>query len=98
MGQVPDLKDSYRHSPTVLWREVGDETILLDVERGTYFTLNVTGRRIWALLDDAECLAVVLEQLKAEFESPEEDLAADLLLLVSRLAAAKLISRRIVLP
>ena len=39
--------DSYKISPRFSWKKLGTGCILLDLEKGSYFTLNDTASLIW---------------------------------------------------
>ena len=47
---VYEVGASVRPKQDVIARTVGDETILLDLQSGTYFTLNRVGSVIWQAL------------------------------------------------
>ena len=66
----------------VVARSVGDEMVLLDLESGTYFTLNAVGALIWRGLENSDSLATIIERIGSEYEvSPEraESDTADLI-------------------
>jgi hypothetical protein len=45
------LEPTLQVSPTVVaWRTAGQSTVLLDLATSTYYGLNATGTRLWALL------------------------------------------------
>jgi coenzyme PQQ synthesis protein D (PqqD) len=74
-----------RIRPQVFHRRLGDETIILKLDSGTYFGLDEVGSRAWELIQSRGCLAEVLEALVAEYEVTAEDLWRDLESLVGRL-------------
>ena len=74
-----------RVHPQVFHRRLGDETILLQLDSGTYFGLDEVGSRAWELLQSLERLGEVQEALLAEYEVSAEDLWRDLEILVGRL-------------
>ncbi|MBF7728670.1 PqqD family protein [Pseudomonas sp. N040] len=47
---------------------VGDETVLLNLENGTYYGLDPVGTRIWALLKQEHSPAEICDLLSAEYE------------------------------
>lgn len=47
--------------------EIGDEAVILDIASGYYFQLNLTGARIWALLEDPVAFGAICEKLQAAF-------------------------------
>lgn len=86
------LEDTISRSEDVVAREVGGETVLLDLEAGTYFGLNPIGGRIWQLLDGADqTLAAICDALEAEYDVAREVLEADVLELASDLEANGLV-------
>lgn len=48
------------------------ETVLLDVERGQYYTLNEVGGRIWALLVHGASFAEIVDRVCAEYDVTRE--------------------------
>ncbi|HSG40441.1 MAG TPA: PqqD family protein [Thermoanaerobaculia bacterium] len=69
----------------VLFRQLGDEIVALDLESGKYYGLNEVGSRVWDLLQTPRPLGAVQEALLQEYEVPAGDLWRDLEMLVSEL-------------
>jgi len=69
----------------VLFRDLQDELVMLELKRGAYFGLDAIGTRIWHLLRERRSLAEVLAALVQEYEVREDQGAADLLDLVGEL-------------
>jgi hypothetical protein len=69
----------------VLFRQLGDELVALDLESGRYFGLNEVGSRIWDLLQTPRSLGSIQEALLQEYEVPADDLWRDLESLISEL-------------
>jgi hypothetical protein len=90
-ADASSLDRTVHHSPDVLFQEVGEETVLLDLAGGSYFGLNEVGARIWQLIGDGATLQSVFEALVAEFDAEPERIRADLLVLVDELAKAGLV-------
>ncbi len=86
------LSDQISVSPDVIAREVGGETMLLDLDSGTYFGLDAIGGRIWQALESDTMLADACDAILAEYEVTREDLERDVLALLEQLAAHKLIT------
>ncbi len=81
-----DLSDKVAISDNVVAREVSGETVLLDLESGTYFGLNTVGGRVWALVEEEpRTLAEVCDILQGEFDVSEEDVQRDVLDLAGKL-------------
>jgi len=65
-----NARPTYRQNPSVAWRAIDGEAVLIDPSNGTVFVLNRLGARIWELLEEpraADDLARTLES-----EHPEE--------------------------
>ena len=78
--------------PQVVARQVGDETVILNVATGTYFGLDPVGTRIWKLLEQGETLAGIRDAMLQDYEVSREKLESDLLALTKDLMAQNLIS------
>lgn len=84
--------DSFRIPPHVMARQVGDETVILDLSGGTYFGLDPVGARIWQLIGEGKTLAETCDILLDEYDVPCEQLERDVAELAEKLLAQKLIS------
>jgi hypothetical protein len=67
-----DLQTCIRRIDDVLDAEIDDQTVMMDIDRGSYFGLNQTATRIWALLAEPTVIGDLCEQLTAEFDVPRE--------------------------
>ncbi len=73
------LHDTLRIRPDVVFRQLDDEAVLLDLKSGTYFGLNTVGTRIWQLLGERTALGIVLDALVDEYDTRRDELERDLL-------------------
>ena len=78
----------------VLVRELGGESVLLNLESESYFGLDEIGTRMWAALTGSPTLEAALEVLLVEYEVERAQLQADLEAFVEKLSAAGLIDVR----
>ena len=85
------LSDKIRIPDAVLARQVGEETVMLDLAKGTYFGLEPVGARIWQLLGQGMTLAQVCEVMISEYDVAPADIERDVLDLVQDLASQGLI-------
>jgi len=69
----------------VMARQVGDETVILDLASGTYFGLDPVGARVWQLLSEGRTLAEICETMLEEYEVEREQLETDVLRLTGEL-------------
>jgi hypothetical protein len=54
----------------VLASHLGDETVMMDVDQGCYYGLNVTATRIWDMLTQPTTVSGLCAQLAVEFAVP----------------------------
>lgn len=76
----------------VLARDVGEETVILDLASGTYFGLNPVGARMWQSMVAGKTLAAVCDAIEAEYQATRPEIEKDLEKLVDELASRGLIS------
>jgi hypothetical protein len=86
------LADKIIVSPQVVAREVGNETVILDLVSGNYFGLDPVGARMWQLMEAGKSLAAVCDALVAEYDVSREALQRDVLALAGDLVEKKLVS------
>jgi len=72
--------------PDVLTRSVGDDLVLVQLDRSEIFSLNPTGARLWRLLMDGESVSDAVSLLLSEYDVDETALRAEVEALVSNLA------------
>jgi hypothetical protein len=85
------LSDKVGIPQHVLARQVGDESVMLDLEKGAYFGLDPVGARVWQLLAEGMTLAQACDRLLEEYEVSREDIERDVIALAEHLAANGLI-------
>lgn len=86
-----NLSETVQVPAGVMSRIVGAETVILDLETGTYFGLDPVGARMWALMSQGKTLADIADTLFAEFDVTREKLEVDLAQLVDTLREHKLL-------
>lgn len=69
----------------VMARQVGDETVILNLVSGTYFGLDPVGARIWQLIGQGLNLTDICDTLLTEFDVTHENLQRDIAKLVVEL-------------
>jgi Coenzyme PQQ synthesis protein D (PqqD) len=87
------FSDRFRPRAHVIWAGQADATVLLDGERGRYYTLNQVAGRTWDLLVAGEPLIEILNCLAEEYDVAAETLQADVAATLSLLLDAALIER-----
>jgi Coenzyme PQQ synthesis protein D (PqqD) len=71
--------------PEVMYRTVGDEAVLLNMKKQSYFGLDPVGARMWAVLNESASIQTALELLLTEYEVSESQLRTDLEAFVEKL-------------
>lgn len=87
------LADRFRPLGHVVWTTHTDATVLLDADRGLYYTLDAVAGRIWELVAAGEPVIEILRCLADEYEVERDVLEADVATLLARLLDAALIER-----
>lgn len=75
----------------VVFRQLGDETVLADLRQEEYFTLNEVGTRIWALLEATTPVEEIVRTIVAEYQVEEAVARQDVMGLIADLDSTKLI-------
>lgn len=73
------FQDRVTISPKVLFRDLGGEVVLLEVDAGLYYGLNESGARMWHLLVQHGNSDLVYRSLLDEYDASAERLKADFL-------------------
>jgi hypothetical protein len=74
----------------VVFRLLGEESVILSLDTGLYFGLDPVGTRIWTLLPERD-LAGVAEAIQQEFDAELQQIQQDVLSLVEQLVAKRLV-------
>ena len=86
------LTDRVRIPQEVLARQVGEETVMLDLAQGAYYGLDPVGARMWQLLAGGKTLAEVCDAIAEEYDAPRAAIERDLLALADDLMKQGLIA------
>ena len=86
-----NMDSKFAIPPQVMARMVGDETVILDLQSGTYFGLDPIGARIWTLIGEGKSLAEICDTVLAEYDVARDVLERDVRDLVHDLSKRKLI-------
>ncbi|OYX17215.1 MAG: hypothetical protein B7Z07_00260 [Sphingomonadales bacterium 32-67-7] len=89
-----DLETVIVRSDTVLDASVGDESVLMSIEAGQYYTMKVTSRAIWERLDTPVRVRDLCAALADAYQAPLETVETDTVAFLNYLEAHKMIERR----
>jgi hypothetical protein len=73
--------------------ESEDGAVLLDIEQGICFSLNVVGLKIWEMLKRQCPIGQIADSLEQEFHIPRAQIIADICDFVAQLESKHLIAR-----
>jgi len=85
--------DRFRPKAHVVWARQADATVLLDGERGLYYTLNEVASDVWELVVGGEPVMEILRCLEEDYEVAAETLRADIEAVLQHLLETDLIER-----
>jgi hypothetical protein len=68
---------TYALSKQYLWKEIGDQVVILHFESGRYFSLNASGSLIWKAALDNVPNDQIVECLCTEFDVDQETALQD---------------------
>ena len=72
-----DQADRYTLNPRFSWKRLPDGCIVLDLEKGNYFTLNRTAAAIWQGILDAQSGTAIAAGFAREYGIPLEQANRD---------------------
>jgi hypothetical protein len=87
------LSAHFAPRPDVIFRTVGTESILLNLEGGLYYGLDEVGTRVWTLLADLSG-EEVCQRLVQEFEVTIDQARTDVAALIDQLCERGLLAER----
>ncbi len=79
-------------APDVLFQELDEETVLLNLASEQYFGLDNVATRMWQLLSKCDDVDAVIVQLMTEFDVDQATLRKDLAKLITKLDEAGLVT------
>jgi Coenzyme PQQ synthesis protein D (PqqD) len=79
-------------APDVLIREIGGESVILDLKSQRYLGLDAVGTRMWQVLLESNSVQAAYDALLAEYEVEPAALEQDIREFLDRLLENKLIS------
>ena len=76
----------------VFWKKVGDETVVLNIDTGFYYTLGDVGGRMWEMLTADENEELIVSKIASLYGVPKKRVAQDLEELIQDLKKERLLS------
>jgi len=91
VGPAEAWEAVYDKAANLHWTQLDAETVILNLESGAYFTLNLVGSVAWESIDGTHSLQDVLEAIRGRFDVDPETARHDLLGLIATLREEHLI-------
>ena len=87
------LRSRVRLPDHVVYRDFGDETVILNLDSGMYHGLNSTAAAMVERLGDSDSVGDAVDRLSADFQQPRERVERDVIDLCRTLGERGLIER-----
>ena len=88
---TPTAQACWQKNPSLAWREIDGEAVVISPEESVMHELNGTGSFIWRHVDGQRSAAEIAELLAAEYDVTSEVALADTQTLLADLAERKLL-------
>ena len=85
------LTDCVKRQDRLLTSRIDNEEVMLDMDSGSYFGLNVIGSEIWQRLAKPITVADLCQQLQTEYEISKEQCETEVLGFLHEMLAGNLI-------
>ncbi|MEQ1717679.1 MAG: PqqD family protein [Hyphomicrobium sp.] len=85
--------DTIRRGSSHVEADAAEETLMLSIGRGTYYSVNDTARVIWKMLDGNQPIDELIASLALEYEVAPDQCEADILQFLETLLEEGLIEK-----
>lgn len=92
MSQIIDINAEIVSSKQILWSELKDEIVMMNIDEGSYFSLQGPSARVWELLKEPTSVKAVHAVLIEEYDVPAEQCQQELLGLIQSLHDGQLVN------
>jgi len=79
------LEQFFTKSKKIAWRVVEEDSVLLNLDTGYYYTLNEVGRFLWEALDGKKKLFAIHKEILDHYDVDPETARRDILELIENL-------------
>ena len=67
MQHLLDMNTTVARNPDMICGDLDGETVMMSMESGSYYSLNLTGGRVWDLLDQPKTVAEICHAMLEEY-------------------------------
>jgi hypothetical protein len=75
----------------IIFSEMGDEIVMMSIDKGEYYGLDPVGKRIWELLEKPEPVSTVCDTLYREYDVAPDKCKQDVLVFLDQLFEKEII-------
>lgn len=79
------------NSDRIVWRNIEEEAVILNLDSGYYYSLNELGTKIWQLLIKNKTTAEIISFVYKEYDINKNKIKKDLLKIINELKRENLI-------
>lgn len=89
---MSEASERPRREPSVAWRVIQGEAVMVLPSTGKVHTLNAVGTRFWELVDGQRTVGEIASQIQDEFDASTDEIAADCRRFTRELADRRLLT------
>jgi hypothetical protein len=67
---------SFKLKPSTVHERFGDETVILNLDSGSYYSAQGTATAIWSLVSDGASEAAILRRMRAQYAGDDDEIAS----------------------
>lgn len=75
----------YQRKPDVISSKLEDQLVMMDIDKGKYFSMNPVATRVWELLEEPSSVNELCDKLLNEFEVSKEQCFDEVLELLGKM-------------
>lgn len=87
-----DINTVVSHRKDIDATDLNGDIVMMDLEKGRYFSLNSVGSRIWELIEEPVQINQVVDSLLEEYEITRNECEENVLEFLNKLEEAQIIS------
>ncbi len=89
---MENAQTSYRiNSPSIVFEEIDGEAVIVNMQNGSYYSLENSGAFIWSLIGQGMTAAEVLDVVTARYAGPADDMKRAIDRLIEKLLAEEVV-------
>ena len=85
------LETPLKRAENILFSEIDQDKVMIDIERGAYFGMNPVAGGIWEMLEAPHTPRQIIEKLLAEYDIDAETCQTETLAVLQRMVRLKLV-------